>query len=86
MRIDKYLKLTRIIKRRTVAKVLLDEGKIKVNGKIAKPSTEIKINDVILLTLGSKIIEIEVLNCKENVNKAQSKETYKLLSENITTI
>ncbi len=85
MRIDKYLKLTRLIKRRSVAKVLIDEGNIFINNKIAKPSTEVNIGDRISLKLGLRIIEIEVIECKDNIDKTDSKSLYKIISQKITT-
>ncbi|MBE6124142.1 MAG: RNA-binding S4 domain-containing protein [Erysipelotrichaceae bacterium] len=57
MRLDKYLKVSMVIKRRTVAKDLADAGLVIVNGKVAKPNTEVKINDVIEITFGSKKIK-----------------------------
>lgn len=85
MRIDKYLKLTRLIKRRSVAKVLIDEGNISINNKIAKPSSEVNIGDRITLKLGLRIIEIEVIECKDNTDKIESKSLYKIISQKITT-
>ncbi|MBU1093899.1 MAG: RNA-binding S4 domain-containing protein [Firmicutes bacterium] len=60
MRLDKYLKVSRIIKRRTVAKQAAEKEKVEVNGKLAKPSTAIKENDILTLYLGSKIIKVKV--------------------------
>ena len=61
MRIDKYLKVSRVIKRRTIAKDILDLGFVKINGKVSKPSSEVKENDVIELTLGERKIVKKVL-------------------------
>ena len=69
MRLDKYLKLTRLIKRRGVAKVLINEDKIFVNDKPTKPAYEVKIGDVIKLELGKRMILIKVKDIKEVVNK-----------------
>ncbi len=60
MRLDKYLKVSRIIKRRTVAKQAAEKEKVEVNGKLAKPSTAVKENDILTLYLGSKIIKVKV--------------------------
>jgi ribosomal 50S subunit-recycling heat shock protein len=60
MRLDKYLKVSRIIKRRTVAKQAAEKEKIDINGKLAKPSTAVKENDVLTLYFGSKIIKVKV--------------------------
>lgn len=83
MRIDKYLKLTRLIKRRTVAKELLDRGLFKINDKIAKPSSEIEIGDHILLVLGRRILEIEVLMTCDYCKKEESNNLYKIIREEI---
>lgn len=79
MRLDKYLKNSRLIKRRTVAKDACDSGKITVNDKIAKPGTEVKVGDVIEMTFGEKKMSVEVLDLKEHVTKESSKELYKIL-------
>lgn len=83
MRIDKYLKLTRLIKRRTVAKELLDRELFKINGKIAKPSSEIEIGDHILLVLGKRVLEIEVLATCDFCKKEDSNNLYKIIKEEI---
>ena len=83
MRIDKYLKLTRLIKRRTVAKERLDRGLFKINDKIAKPSSEVEIGDHILLVLGRRILEIEVLMTCDYCKKEESNNLYKIIREEI---
>lgn len=83
MRIDKYLKLTRLIKRRTVAKELLDRGLFKINDKIAKPSSEVEIGDHILLVLGRRILEIEVLMTCDYCKKEESNNLYEIIREEI---
>lgn len=83
MRIDKYLKLTRLIKRRAVAKELLDRGLFKINDKIAKPSSEVEIGDHILLVLGRRILEIEVLITCDYCKKEESNNLYKIIREEI---
>lgn len=62
MRIDKFLKVSRIIKRRTVANEAADGGKIIVNGKIVKPSYEVKVNDIIEIKFGDKISKFKIIN------------------------
>ncbi len=79
MRIDKYLKVSRIIKRRTVAKEACEQGKISINGKIAKPGDEVKIGDRIELSFGSGNMKVEILDIKENVGKDQAQNLYKSL-------
>ena len=78
MRIDKYLKNSRIIKRRTIAKEACDSGKIEINGKIAKSGTEVKIGDEISISLGTKKMIVEILSLEEHVTKDMSKDMYKI--------
>lgn len=79
MRLDKYLKISRLIKRRTVAKEACGSGKITINEKVAKAGTEVKIGDVIKMTFGEKEMSVEVLEIKEHVTKEISKELYKII-------
>ncbi|MCR5150216.1 MAG: RNA-binding S4 domain-containing protein [Clostridiales bacterium] len=69
MRLDKYLKVSRIIKRRTVANEACDSGHVKVNGKIARASAEIKIGDIIEVSFGEKTNSFQVLDINEYANK-----------------
>ncbi len=69
MRIDKYLKVSRIIKRRTVAQEACEGGKVTINGKVAKPSSEVKVGDVLSLQFGARTVTVEVLEVKEVVKK-----------------
>lgn len=80
MRLDKYLKVSRIIKRRTLANEACDAGKVYVNGKPAKASYEVKPCDVIELTLGAKPLKLEVISIIESVKKEAASDMYKLLS------
>ncbi len=77
MRIDKYLKISRIIKRRTVAQEACEGGKVEINGKTAKPSTEVKVGDIVTLTFGSKTLKIEVLSLKEVIKKEEADSLYR---------
>lgn len=70
MRLDKFLKVSRVIKRRTVANDACDAGRVTINGKIAKASTEIKIGDIVEIKYGEKIIKFEVTNINEIATKA----------------
>ncbi|RBP35473.1 RNA-binding S4 domain-containing protein [Garciella nitratireducens] len=79
MRLDKYLKNTRIIKRRTLAKEACNGGKISINGKIAKAGTEVRTGDILTITLGNRVFKIEVLDTSEHITKNQSKEIYRNL-------
>ena len=69
MRLDKYLKVSRLIKRRTVAAEAADGGHITVNGKVAKPSTDVKVGDRLVRSFGQHRTEVEVLSVQETVRK-----------------
>lgn len=69
MRLDKFLKIARIIKRRTVAKEVADKGRIQVNGKLAKSSTDIKVGDELRIQFGNKVLEVAVEELHESTKK-----------------
>ncbi len=79
MRIDKYLKNSRIIKRRTVAKEACERGRIYINEKLAKPGDEVKIGDIVQINFGTGSMKIEVLKVDDNVKKDQAEELYKTI-------
>lgn len=79
MRLDKYLKIARIIKRRTVANEACDAGRVSVNGKTAKAGLEIKVGDIIEIRFGSNLTKLEVLNVKEQVRKEEADTLYKYI-------
>lgn len=79
MRIDKYLKVSRIIKRRTLANEACDKDKVTINGRAAKAGSEVKINDIIEIRFGANITKIKVLRISEHVKKEESIEMYELL-------
>lgn len=81
MRLDKYLKISRLIKRRTVAKEVCDKGKININGRVAKSSSDVKPGDILELNFGNKIIKIEVLETPANVMANLAKDLYNILAE-----
>ena len=83
MRLDKYLKISRVIKRRTLAKDIIDIGLVKVNGKQGKPSTDIKENDIIELSLGERILTIKVLSLLQYARKDNASEMYQIINENV---
>lgn len=83
MRLDKYLKVSRIIKRRTIAKDVSDLGLVKIGGKEAKPSTEVKIGDILELTLGERILKVRVLDVKNVVGKKNAAEMFEILSDQV---
>lgn len=76
MRIDKYLKVSRLIKRRTLANEACERGRVKINGKIAKPGTDIRVGDIIEIQFGDNITRVEVTRISEHVTKEESKEMY----------
>jgi ribosomal 50S subunit-recycling heat shock protein len=81
MRLDKYLKVSRLIKRRTLAKEASNSERILVNGKIAKPSKELKVNDIITIEFGKKEISVKVLSLNPVVKKDDASSMYELISE-----
>lgn len=81
MRLDKYLKVSRLIKRRTVAKEVADKGRIKVNGLLAKSSTDIKINDEVEIQFGNKLVTIKVLEMMDSTKKEDAGKMYQIISE-----
>ncbi len=80
MRLDKYLKVSRIIKRRTVANDACEQGLVSLNGKVAKPSAELKIGDEIEVRYGSRTTKFRVLSLEESVRKNEAAEMYEVLS------
>lgn len=82
MRIDKYLKNARIIKRRTVAKEACEQRRVLVNGKAAKPGTEVDIGDEIKIIFGTSTMKIKVQQVLEHVKKDDYKEMYKIITDN----
>ncbi|MCI8586624.1 MAG: RNA-binding S4 domain-containing protein [Lachnospiraceae bacterium] len=79
MRLDKFLKVSRLIKRRTVANEACDAGRVLVNGKTAKASLNVKEGDVIEIQFGTRTVKAEVLNVQETVRKEEAKELYRYL-------
>jgi ribosomal 50S subunit-recycling heat shock protein len=79
MRIDKYLKNARIIKRRTVAKDACDQGRIQINGRVAKPGSEVVPGDTVSIGFASGEMKIEVLEVPEHVTKEMAQSMYKII-------
>lgn len=79
MRLDKFLKVSRLIKRRTVANEACDAGRVMVNGKTAKAAVSVKAGDVIEIAFGNKNVKVEVLDVQETVRKEEAKELFKYL-------
>ena len=79
MRLDKYLKVSRLIKRRTVANEACDAGRVMINGKVAKASAEVKEGDVIEIGFGNRQVKVEVTSVTETVRKEEAKELFRYL-------
>lgn len=79
MRLDKYLKVSRIIKRRTVANEACDAGRVMVNGRVAKASVEVKEGDILEIQFGTKPVKVEIISVKETVKKDEAKEMFKYI-------
>ena len=77
MRLDKYLKVSRLVKRRTVANEACDQGLVEVNGKPARASYEVKVGDAVTLRLGSRTVTVEVLSVQEAVRAADASALYR---------
>lgn len=76
MRLDKYLKVSRIIKRRTVANDACDAGRVTVNGKVAKAGVDVKVGDIIEIRFGNNLTKVEVLSTQETVKKDNASQMY----------
>ena len=81
MRLDKYLKVSRLIKRRTVANDACDTSRITVNGKIAKASYNVKLGDLITVTFGSRSVTVKVLDILESTKKADAQGMYEVVDQ-----
>ena len=79
MRLDKFLKVSRLIKRRTVANEACDAGRVLVNGKTAKASVKVKPGDVIEIQLGTRTVNVEVLDLQETTKKEEAKELFRYI-------
>ena len=83
MRLDKYLKLSRLIKRRTLAKEVASNERILVNGNVAKPSKELKIGDIITIEFGNKVVNVKVTSLDLIVKKEDATSMYEFLDEKL---
>lgn len=79
MRLDKFLKVSRLIKRRTVANEACDAGRVMVNGKVAKASVQVKVDDIIEIAFGQKNVKVKVLSLTESIRKEDAKEMFEYL-------
>lgn len=85
MRLDKYLKVSRIIKRRTVAKEACDGGRVTIGGKVAKAGTEVKVGDVLEIRFGNRLGQYRITAIEEVVRKENAAAMYEVLSEDSET-
>ena len=81
MRLDKYLKVSRLIKRRTLANEACDAERVKINGKTAKAGAEVKPGDVVEIRFGANTTKVEVLTVAEHVSKDGARELYKMIGD-----
>ena len=79
MRLDKFLKVSRLIKRRTVANEACDAGRVMVNGKPAKASVNVKVGDIIVILFGTKTVKVEVLDLQDTTKKEEAKDLFRYL-------
>lgn len=80
MRLDKFLKTSRLVKRRTVAKEMCDAGRVSVNYRPAKAGTEVKEGDIVTIDRAGRVTEVEILKIQDNVPASQASEMYKILT------
>ena len=81
MRLDKYLKVSRLIKRRTIAKEVADQGRITLNGQVAKSSSAVKVGDELVIRFGNRLLTVRVTDLKENTKKEEASNLYEILGE-----
>ncbi|RVU54568.1 RNA-binding S4 domain-containing protein [Anaerosphaera multitolerans] len=79
MRVDKFLKVSRIIVRRTVAKEASEAGRVKINSKIAKPGDEVKVGDILEIDFGNRLFKAKILEVKDNVSKSEASSLYEVI-------
>ena len=80
MRLDKFLKVSRVIKRRTVANEACDNGHVEVNGKVARASLDVKTGDIVRIAFGERTVTLRVLDVRDNVGKAEASDLYEVLA------
>ena len=79
MRLDKFLKVSRLIKRRTVANEACDSGRVMINDKVAKASSNVKVGDIIEIAFGNKTVRVEVLDIRDTTKKEEAKDMFRYL-------
>ncbi|MBZ5751176.1 RNA-binding S4 domain-containing protein [Metabacillus rhizolycopersici] len=81
MRLDKFLKVSRIIKRRTLAKEIADQGRISINGTPGKASSQVKVGDELLIRFGQKLVTVKIADLKETTRKEEATDLYRIVKE-----
>lgn len=81
MRLDKFLKVSRLIKRRTVAKEFAENQRITVNGRVAKPSSEVNVGDLLVIQMGGRKLTVEIVEIKDNIRASEAPSLYRIVSE-----
>ncbi|MFA7745293.1 RNA-binding S4 domain-containing protein [Salinicoccus roseus] len=81
MRLDKFLKVSRVIKRRTLAKEISDEGRVKVNDRVAKAGTDLSVGDIVEIEFGRKIVTLEVVQLEAHAKKEDADRMYRIIKE-----
>lgn len=83
MRLDKFLKVSRLVKRRTLAKEVCDAGRIELNGRVAKAGSEVKVGDVLSLNFGPRRLRVQIAELRETVRANEAASLYRILEERI---
>lgn len=86
MRLDKFLKVSRLIKRRTLAKDVANASRILINDLVAKPSKEVKIGDIITIEFGTKIVKVKIVSLETSIKKEDATSMYEFISEELKNI
>lgn len=81
MRLDKFLKVSRLIKRRTLAKEVCDQGRVQVNGRVAKAGTGLEVGDILTLDFGQRVLKVRVERLQESVRKEEAQLLYTVLDD-----
>lgn len=84
MRLDKFLKVSRVIKRRTLSKEVCDRGQVTVNGRVAKAGTDVKVGDILDIHFGHRSLKLEIVSIQENVPAKLAAELYKVIEDSTT--
>lgn len=81
MRLDRFLKVSRLIKRRTLAKEVCEQGRILLNGRVAKPAAELKVGDQLVINFGTRRLTVEILELKENARAEEAAQMYRVVQQ-----